>query len=134
MTSLGDQKGAQQQARWNATVGTTVALQWAVILGLAGLGWIWSAAAARSLFLGGAAVALPNAALALWLTLRLRRGLTSGVVAVMTGELLKLGATIALLVAVVAELKADVSWLGLIVGVIVALKAQWLALWWTRNY
>lgn len=128
------QEGAQR-ASWDATVGTTVALQWAVILGLAGVAWVWSGeGGARSLFLGGATVALPNTVLALWLTLRVHQGVTSGVVAVMMGELLKLGATIALLVAVAVRLKADVSWLALIIGVIAALKAQWLALWFTRRY
>lgn len=116
-------------------MGTVVALQWIVILCLAGIAWIWSGKnGAQSLFLGGAAVALPNAMLALWLTLRVRRAVTSGVVAMFTGELLKLGCTIALLVAIVVNLKSTVVWLAVIVGVIGALKAQWLALWFTRKY
>lgn len=138
MNISADPRGTQkraQRASWNATVGTAVALQWGVILGLAGLAWIWSGeVGARSLFLGGAAVALPNAVLALWLTLRLQQAVTSGVVAVMMGELLKLSATIALLIAVAVNLKSEVVWLALIVGVIGALKAQWLALWFTRRF
>lgn len=52
----------------------------------------------------------------------------------MAGELLKMGLTIALLVLMVVQLKPALSWLALIVGVIAALKAQWLALWVTRDY
>ena len=121
------------QGRWGATVGTAIALQWGVILVLAGVAWIWGEIAAQSLLLGGAAVALPNSALALWLTLRVRASALS-VVAVMMGELLKLGLTIALLAFMAARLKPDLSVLALMVGVIGALKAQWLALWFTRNY
>ena len=126
-------QGMGPKTGFGAIVGTAIALQWAVILVLAGIASAWGWSAAQSLLLGGAAVAVPNAALALWLVLRLRAG-TLGVVAVLTGELLKLGLTIALLTALVAKWKADVSWLALIVGVIAALKAQWLALWFTRNY
>jgi F0F1-type ATP synthase assembly protein I len=124
---------------WNATVGTAVALQWLVILALAGVAGIlggWKAA--LSLLLGGAAVAVPNAVLALWLTLRVRRTGTLGAIsmtgAMLGGELLKLGLTLALLVIVIAGLKQQATWLALIVGVIAALKAQWLALWFTRRY
>jgi F0F1-type ATP synthase assembly protein I len=123
------------QTGWNATVGTAVALQWLVILALAGVAGIlggWKAAS--SLFMGGAAVAVPNAALALWLTLRVHMTGTLGVIAMLGGELLKLGLTLALLVLVVAGLKKEASWLALIIGVIAALKAQWLALWFTRRY
>jgi ATP synthase protein I len=128
-----DQVGAQRTA-WNATVGKTVALQWAVILLLAGVAWIgFGAGSAKSLLLGGVAVALPNALLALWLTARLYRVGTVGVVSMFAGELLKLVMTIALLTIVVVALKPQVAWLALIVGVVAALKAQWLAVWFTRN-
>ena len=120
---------------WNATVGTAVALQWLVILALAVLAGVlggWKAAS--SLFLGGAAVAVPNAILALWLTLRVHGKGTLSVIAMLGGELLKLGLTLALLVIVIVGLKKQAAWLALIVGVIAALKAQWLALWFTRRY
>ena len=119
---------------WGATIGTAIALQWAVIAGFAAAAGIWGWGAARSLLLGGAAVALPNAALALWLTLRRMQAGTLGVVAVLLGELLKLGLTIALLVMLVAQWQSQIVWIALVTGVIVALKAQWLALWFTRNY
>jgi ATP synthase protein I len=128
-----DQVGAQRTA-WNATVGKTIALQWAVILLLAGVAWVaFGAGSAKSLVLGGVAVALPNALLALWLTARLYRVGTVGFVSMLAGELLKLGMTVALLTAVVVALKPQVAWLALIVGVVAALKAQWLAVWFTRN-
>lgn len=127
-----DSTGAQR-AGWRTTVGIAIALQWAVILALSGIAWIWGERAAQSLLLGGAAVALPNALLALWLTLRLYRRGTVGMASMLAGELLKLGMTIALLVIVVGALKSQVAWLALIVGVVAALKAQWLAVWFTRN-
>jgi F0F1-type ATP synthase assembly protein I len=123
-----------QRARWDATVGVTIALQWAVILALAVVTWFgFGASGAQSLLLGGVAVALPNALLALWLTLRLRQVGVVGTAALLGGELLKLGMTIALLVIVVGALKPQIAWLGLIVGVVAALKAQWLAVWFTRH-
>jgi ATP synthase protein I len=128
-----DTSGAQRAA-WNATVGRTIALQWAVILLLAGVAWIgYGAGSAKSLLLGGVAVALPNALLALWLTARLYRAGTVGMTALFGGELLKLGMTIALLTIVVVALKPQVAWLALLVGVVAALKAQWLAVWFTRH-
>jgi len=123
-----------QRAAWGATVGKAVALQWAVILLLAGIAWVWvGTRGAQSLLLGGVAVALPNALLALWLTVRLHRTGTVGMASMLAGELLKLGMTIALLVIVVSALKPQVAWLALIIGVVAALKAQWLAVWFTRN-
>jgi F0F1-type ATP synthase assembly protein I len=128
-----DQIGAQRAA-WSTTVGKTIALQWAVILLLAGVaGAGFGIGSAKSLLLGGVVVALPNALLALWLTLRLYRAGAVGMVSMLAGELLKLGMTIALLVIVVVALKPHVAWLALIVGVVAALKAQWLAVWFTRN-
>jgi ATP synthase protein I len=123
-----------QRAAWGAVVGKTIALQWIVILLFAGLAWAAAGTrGAQSALLGGAAVAVPNALLALWLTLRLYRVGTVGVASMLGGELLKLGMTITLLVVVVVALKPQISWLALIVGVVGALKAQWLAVWFTRN-
>ena|SRR5690242_1784881 len=128
-----DSAGAQR-ASWGATVGKAIALQWAVIIMCTGIAWIWPGSkGALSLFAGGAAVALPNALLAAWLTLRLYRAGTVGMVSMLSGELLKLGMTIALLVIVVGAMKPQMVWLALVVGVVAALKAQWLAVWFTRN-
>lgn len=128
-----DSTGAQRAA-WRATVGKTIALQWVVILVFTGVAWAMAGTrGAQSLLVGGAAVAVPNALLALWLTLRLYRVGAVGVASMLAGELLKLGMTITLLVVVVVALKPHISWLALIVGVVAALKAQWLAVWFTRN-
>ena len=128
-----DSTGAQR-AGWRATVGKTVALQWGVILLLALIAWIWvGIAGAKSLLLGGLAVALPNALLALWLTLRLYRRGPVGAAGLLASEVLKLGLTISLLVIGVTTMKSQMVWLALIVGLVAALKAQWLALWFTRN-
>lgn len=120
---------------WGATVGTTIALQWLVVLVLSALaGVVWGLAVAVSLFCGGAAVAVPNSSLALWLSLRRMRTGGIGVTSLMAGELLKLGLTIALLVLMVVQLKPVLSWLAVIAGVVAALKAQWLALWVTKEF
>jgi ATP synthase protein I len=123
-----------RRAGWGATAGTVVALQWAVILGLSLVAWFgFGRLAGLSLLFGGGAVALPNALLALWLTVRLLRAGPVGVVGMLGGELLKLGLTIVLLAVGVSAYRAQIAWIALIVGVVAALKAQWLALWFTRN-
>ncbi|MCG3201063.1 MAG: hypothetical protein NFCOHLIN_00925 [Gammaproteobacteria bacterium] len=101
---------------------------------LAAVAWPLSGiAGAVSLVLGGAAVAFPNTLLALWLTIRVRRLGALSATALLFGELLKLGLTLALLALFVAKFGHAVVWLALIIGVVGALKAQWLALWVTRN-
>lgn len=123
------------RAGWRKTVSTALALQWLVILVLGVIAWIWSGdKGAGSVFLGGAAVAVPNALFAAWLTIRLHQTGTLGVIAMLMGELFKLGLTLALLTGVIIRFKADLVWLALLAGVIGALKAQWLALWFTRRF
>jgi len=122
------------KAAWGATVGTAVALQWAVVLTMAAAAWTWGGVhSAASLLGGGAAVAIPNALLALWLTIRVRRVGSLTTTALLLGEFLKLGLTMALLVLVAVKLRLVLVWLAFIIGVIGALKAQWLALWFTRK-
>lgn len=126
-------EGAQRRT-WGATAGITVALQWGVVLSLGAVAWIWGGQnSGLSLLGGGAAVALPNALFALWLTLRMRQ-VGAGAAAMLVGEIFKLGMTIGLLLAVIVHLKPELSWLALMVGIIAALKAQWLALLVTRRY
>jgi F0F1-type ATP synthase assembly protein I len=122
-----------QRASWRTTISVAIALQWAVILVCSGIAWFWGDRAAQSLLLGGATVAVPNALLAAWLTLRLYRSGPVGIAGMLAGELAKLGMTVALLVIAVRTFGAEVAWLALIVGVVAALKAQWLAVWFTRN-
>ena len=123
-----------QQSTWGATVGTAIALQWGVVLALSCIALLGGWVAARSLLCGGAAVAIPNTVLALWLTLRVMKTGDAGAAAMMFGEILKIASTVSILVMVVVRLKPDLSWPALIVGVIGALKAQWLALWVTRRF
>lgn len=124
-----------QMTGWRNTVGTAIALQWALVIIFAAAAWLVGGNfAALSLFCGGAAVALPNALLALWLTLRLRSKGAVGAAGMMTGELLKLTFTLAAIVLVAVKLKPELSWLAMLTGVVVALKGQWLALWVTRRY
>jgi len=124
-----------QMTGWRNTVGTAIALQWVLVMIFAAAAWlIGGSSAALSLFCGGAAVALPNALLALWLTLRLRSKGAVGAAGMMTGELLKLTFTLAAIVLVAVKLKPELSWLAMLTGVVVALKGQWLALWVTRRY
>jgi F0F1-type ATP synthase assembly protein I len=124
-----------QQSSWGATVGTAIALQWAVVMVLAMAAWLLGGAqSAKSLLYGGGAVALPNTIFAFWLTVRVIRKGSAGAGAMLGGEMLKLGLTIALLAIVVSKWKPELDWLALIVGLIGALKAQWLALWVTRRY
>ncbi|MCG3143327.1 MAG: hypothetical protein HONDAALG_00668 [Gammaproteobacteria bacterium] len=126
--------GRGTDAGWWSVVGKTIALQWAVILILAAAAWPLSGiAGAVSLVLGGAAVAFPNTLLALWLTIRVQRVGSLTTAALLFGELLKLGLTLALLALFVAKFRHTVVWLALIIGVVGALKAQWLALWVTRK-
>jgi len=120
-------------AKWRATVGTAIALQWLTVLILTAAAWgVAGATGAVSLFGGGAAVALANTMLALWLTLRVAKAGALSAAAMLGGEMLKLGLTAALLVIIAVKLK-PLMWIALIVGVIAALKAQWLALWFTRK-
>lgn len=118
---------------WAATVGVALLLQWGVVAAICAVAWLWGGRASASAFIGGVSVALPNTLLAAWLTARLLKHGGAGPAAMLGGELLKLGMTVALMLALVRA-NPGVTWLALIAGVIGALKAQWLALWVTRKY
>ena len=133
LTTATPDQNATPLRKWWATVGIAIALQWLTVLILTAMAWGMSGAtAAISVFGGGAAVALANTLLALWLTLRVARVGVLSPAAMLIGEMVKLGLTLALLVLVAVKL-APLSWIALIVGVIATLKAQWLALWFTRK-
>ena len=125
-----------QHAIWGATIRKAVVLQWVLVLALAGGAWVLlGPKAGKSLFCGGAVVALPNTVLALWMLARmsLAAGMTDAM-AIMRAEALKLGLTVAALVMVASKLRAELSFPALLSGMLVALIAQWLALWVTRRY
>jgi F0F1-type ATP synthase assembly protein I len=118
---------------WTQSLLITVGLQWGLVAFCSALAWLMNFDSARSLFLGGAAVALPNAVLAgyLWLKARQVRALSAATF--LGGEMLKLGGTLVAFYAVMHWMGVKMVWPALIIGVIVALKAQWLAVWFTRN-
>ncbi len=119
---------------WAPALLTTVALQWSVVIGISVIAWlIVGLVAAVSCFAGGAAVALPNTALAAYLGLKARYARVLSVATFLAGEMVKLVCTFVALYLAVQGLRPHISWLALVVGVIGALKAQWLAVWFTRN-
>lgn len=90
---------------------------------VAGLAWLFAGQhAAVSAGLGGAAVVVPNLCFALSLWAAARSGRAS-VARFFVGELIKVAATLALLV-IVAGAYRDLHWLALLAGLIVALKAN----------
>ncbi|MDP2133381.1 MAG: ATP synthase subunit I [Sulfuritalea sp.] len=90
---------------------------------VAALAWFFAGEhAAVSAGLGGAAVVVPNLLFALSLWAAARSGRAS-VARFFVGELIKVAATLALLV-IVAGAYRDLHWLALLAGLIVALKAN----------
>lgn len=124
-----------QPSIWGASLRKAMALQWGAVVGLAGLVWLLvSGNAALSLLGGGFAVVLPNTVLALWLIPRLQGADSSGAVALMVAEGLKLMGTTGLLLAVVLLMQPGLVWPGFLAGIVGALMAQWATLWVTRRY
>jgi ATP synthase protein I len=90
---------------------------------VAALSWFWAGQhGAVSAALGGAAVAVPNLffALSLWAAARAGR---ASVGRFFVGEMIKVAATLALLV-IVAGAYRDLHWLAMLAGLFVALKAN----------
>ena len=118
---------------WTQSLLITVGLQWGIVSVCSALAWLMNFDSAKSLFAGGAAVALPNAALAgyLWLKARQVRALSAATF--LAGEMVKLAGTLVALYLVMRWMDASMVWPALIAGVIVALKGQWVAVWFTRN-
>ncbi|KAG8151536.1 ATP synthase subunit I [Burkholderia catarinensis] len=91
--------------------------------------WLFSSkppgAAAQSAFLGGAIGWAPSALFAA----RLRRGGADTVMGWVVGEVLKMGATIALFVAI-AVWYPGVHWVPLLITYLLVLKTYWIALAW----
>lgn len=95
-----------------------------IVAGLAGL-WV-GLHGALSAGLGGAAIVVPNLFFALGLWAAAKSGRAS-VARFFVGEVIKVAATLALLV-IVAGAYRDVHWLALLAGMFVALKANLLAI------
>lgn len=90
---------------------------------VAGLAWFWFGQhGAVSAGLGGAAIVIPNLffALSLWAAAKSGRASVSRF---FVGEIIKVAATLALLV-IVAGAYRELHWLALLAGMLVALKAN----------
>jgi ATP synthase protein I len=123
-----------ERAGFGAIVGKTVGLQFSVVAVMAAAaGLLGGTHSALSLLTGGAAVAIPNALLAWWLWARVRRTVVLTPAAMLLGEILKLGLTLAMLAILIRQWLPAIVWWALLAGIIGALKAQWLAVWATRE-
>jgi len=121
------------RANWKSALLVTVGLQWGIVLGATLLAGLRGFDSARSLLLGGAAVAFPNAVLAGYLWFKARHVRVLSASTFLAGETLKLLGTGTALYLAARWIGADMVWPALIIGVIVALKGHWLAVWFTRN-
>lgn len=120
-------------ARWTPALLITVGLQWGIVVTSSALAWLLNFDSAKSLFAGGAAVALPNTALAGYLWLKARQVRVLSAATFLAGEMLKLAGTLAALYFAGRWMGTNMVWPALVIGVIVALKGQWVAVWFTRN-
>ena len=112
----------------------TVVLQWSAVAAFSVAAGLYAGSqAAISCLAGGVAVAFPNAVLAAYLGLKMRHARVLSAATFLAGEMVKLFSTFAALYLAVRSLGTHIAWLALIVGVLSALKAQWLAVWFTRN-
>lgn len=100
----------------------------AVIFTAVGAWLLIGARGGISAALGGAVCVLPNLLFALRLKLVANRARASFSANFLIGELVKMFATVALLV-VVARVYADVHWPSLLIGLALALQAMLFALW-----
>jgi hypothetical protein len=119
---------------WARVIATTLALQFGITMLIASIAYPWGGEReALAALWGGAAIAVPNAAVAMVLWFKASRLGVLGVFHLLLAEGLKLAYIgIALFVAA-RYLGSGPGWLGLLAGVAGALKAQWLAMWFTRN-
>jgi len=118
---------------WGPALVATLSIQGAAVIAGAVAGSYFGWDCTRSVLAGGFALWIPNAALAAYLWARARIVRVLGVGVFLAGEGLKLAASIALLVGAVRALGDATVWPGILAGMFLALKAQWLAVWFTRN-
>lgn len=119
---------------WWRVIATTLALQCGLTVLIAVLAYAWSGSRdALAALWGGAAIAVPNAAVAMVLWFKASRLGVLGVFHLLLAEGLKLAYIGLALFVAARHLGSGPGWLGLLAGVIGALKAQWLAMWFTRD-
>ena len=119
---------------WAAAVIGTLKIQLLVIGQLCGILRVSAGSRyALACSVSGAAVILPHfvTGLALWTRSALTGQLSAA--ALLGGEGLKLLLTLTALYGAHRWLGSEIAWGGFIAGIIGALKAQWLALWFTRD-
>lgn len=122
------------QTSWARTLLVTIGLQWSVVLGIGiAAGLIAGGNSGWSGLVGGASIALPNTLLAAYLGLKASHTRVLSAATLLAGEMVKLWCTVVALYLAARWLGARTVWLALVIGVIGALKAQWLAVWFTRN-
>ncbi len=119
--------------KWTKALPITIGLQSGVIVLASLLALLVGPNCARSLGAGGAAVVVPNAALAGYLWLRASQVRVFSAATFLVGEMSKLACTGVALYMVARWLGTTMVWPALVLGVILALKGQWLAVWFTRN-
>ena len=123
-----------KDAAWsNAVLGTT-RIQVLVLTPLVGVVWLVAgeSPAASSLF-GALAVLLPNLLVGGMLWLRVTVAGQVGIGALLAGEGAKLLLIFSGLYGAVRLMESGLAWPAFIIGILAALKAQWLALWFTRE-
>lgn len=124
-----------QKTIWAATLTKAVVMQWSAVVGVAAVaGLLGGVAAGESALGGGAAVALPNTLLAVWMLPRLKSAGPNAAVHLMVAEGLKLAGTVALLVGLVVVVGKALVWPAMIAGMVVSIVGQWLALLVTKRY
>ncbi len=119
---------------WSKSVTTTIGLQaGGVLIGGALAGALGGRDSALSFLIGGAAVTVPNAILGVYLWLKSGQMGALSAATFLVGEMVKLAGTVTVLYLAVREFGTTTIWLALVAGILVALKAQWLAVWYTRD-
>ena len=123
-----------KDAAWsNAVLGTT-RIQLLVLTPLVGAVWLVAGKSpAASCLLGALAVLLPNLLVGGMLWLRVTVAGQVGMGALLAGEGAKLLLIFSGLYGAVRLMESELAWPAFIIGILAALKAQWLALWFTRE-
>ena len=123
-----------KDAAWsNAVIGTS-RIQGLVLAPVVAAFWLMAGKShAVSCLLGALAVVLPNLLVGGLLWLRVTVSGRVGMGALLVGEGAKLLLVFSGLSGAVRFMESGLAWPAFIIGILVALKAQWLALWCTRD-
>ena len=123
-----------KDAAWSSAVLGTSKIQAVVLMPVVLAFWgLASRSHAVSCLAGALVVALPNFVVGAVLWLRVVIAGRVNLAVLLMGEGAKLLLIFAGLYGGIRMLGSDIAWLAFITGILVALKAQWLALWFTRD-